>query len=60
MLKKCQEEFYSPKETKITFPFSMDEDERLARLSDIKLGNIRLIGNIIQFIITILTIYPYN
>lgn len=44
MLKKCQEEFFSPKETKVTFPFSLDEDERLARLSDIKLGNIRLIG----------------
>lgn len=45
LLKKCQEEFYSPEKTSIAFPFHMDEEERIARMREIKLGNIRLIGN---------------
>ena len=45
LLKKCQEEFYKPEETSIAFPFHMDEEERIARLREIKLGNIRLIGD---------------
>lgn len=44
MLKRCQEEFFSSNETKITFPFSLDDDELQNRLYDIKIGNIRLIG----------------
>jgi hypothetical protein len=45
LLKKCQEEFYDPEHTSIAFPFHMDEEERIARLREIKLGNIRLIGD---------------
>lgn len=45
MIKKCQEEFYDPEHTSIAFPFHMDEEERIARLREIKLGNIRLIGD---------------
>lgn len=45
LLKKCQEEFYDPEQTSIAFPFHMDEEERIARLREIKLGNIRLIGD---------------
>jgi hypothetical protein len=45
LIKKCQEEFYDPEHTSIAFPFHMDEEERIARLREIKLGNIRLIGD---------------
>jgi hypothetical protein len=45
LLKKCQEEFYNPEHTSIAFPFHMDDEERIARLREIKLGNIRLIGD---------------
>jgi len=48
MLKKCQEEFYLRKETKVGFPFCLDEDEHMERLSEIKLGNIRLIGKYLR------------
>lgn len=44
-MKKCQEEFYSPEITSIQFPFKMDDDEQEMRLREIKLGNIRLIGD---------------
>jgi hypothetical protein len=45
LLKKCQEEFYTPDKTSISFPFHMDEEEKIARMREIKLGNIRLIGD---------------
>lgn len=45
LLKKCQEEFYNPEDTTVTFPFGMDEEEKIARLREVKLGNIRLIGD---------------
>ena len=44
-MKKCQEEFYNPEKSSITFPFHTDEEESIARLREIKLGNIRLIGD---------------
>lgn len=43
-MKRCQEEFYNSEKTTITFPFQMDSEEESARLREIKLGNIRLIG----------------
>lgn len=45
LLKKCQEEFYNPDKTSVGFPFGMDEEEKIARLREVKLGNIRLIGD---------------
>ena len=45
LLKKCQDEFYNPETTSVGVPFGMDEEERIARLREIKLGNIRLIGD---------------
>ena len=45
LLKKCQDEFYNPEITSVGFPFGMDEEERIARLREVKLGNIRLIGD---------------
>jgi len=45
LLKKCQEEFYNPENTSISFPFKIDEEETSARIREIKLGNIRLIGD---------------
>jgi len=51
MLKRCQDEFYMEKQTKISFPFSLDEDELQTRLFEIKLGNVRLISIIIKITI---------
>lgn len=42
----CQEEFYSPNETKIAIPFTFDNEESRSKLCDVKIGNIRLIGKI--------------
>lgn len=44
ILKRCQEEFYSQNDTKIQYPFSLEEDEKKAYLAEIKFGNIKLIA----------------
>lgn len=44
MLKKCQEEFYNPTETKIEYPFNLESEEKKAFLTEIKFGNIKLIA----------------
>ena len=45
ILKRCKDEFYNLEETKVTFPFYMNEEEKQSRFIDIKLGNIRLISD---------------
>lgn len=44
MLKKCKEEFYNPNDTKLSFPFVENEEEKNIRKIDAKYGNVRLIA----------------
>lgn len=44
MLKKCQEEFYNPYETKVEYPFNLEAEDKKSYLSEIKFGNIKLIA----------------
>lgn len=45
ILKRCKEEFYNPNETKLAFPYAINEEERLTRMADAKIANIKLIAD---------------
>ena len=46
LLKRCKEEFYSPDDSNIVFPFIENDEEKQIRLVESKYGNIKLISEL--------------